>query len=90
MMAFGTIPFQPWSVVTYAVIAFASIWVSGHAKPSRWPASVPCAVIAALALQHGIRFGESASTYAGIITATVGIICWFVVPTEFRVEGQAT
>ena len=49
-----------WSVVTWAVIAFACIWVSGHAKPSRWPISIPCAVIAAITLPFGIRTGVTA------------------------------
>lgn len=89
MMTFGNMPFQPWSVITYALIAFSCIWVSGNAKPSRWPLSIPCAVIAALALQHGIRFGETASTSAGIITAIVGVICWLIVPTEFKLESEA-
>lgn len=83
-MALKIIPFQPWSVLTWAVIAFACIYVSAHARPSRWLISIPCVLIAALALQHGMRAGESQSTYAAIVTAIVGVVCWFTVPKEFE------
>jgi hypothetical protein len=91
LIVFGTVPFQFWRIVTYAAaIAVACICVSGCAKPAGWPVSIPCAVIAALALQHGIRFDDAASTGAGIITATVGVICWFTIPGEFKLLGEAT
>jgi hypothetical protein len=90
MMASAAIPFHPWTLAPYAMVAIASVWVSGHAKPSRWPIAIPSIVIAALALQHGVRTGENASTFAGIITAIVGLICWFFVPREFKVDSGAT
>jgi hypothetical protein len=34
--------------------------------------------------------GEDASTYAGIATAIVGVVCWFVVLKEFKIEHEAT
>lgn len=90
MMAFNIIPFQPWSVFAYATIAFACIWLSGHTKASSWPISIPCAVIAAIALQHGIRTEDNASIYAGISTAILGVLCWFIVPKEFSSEVETT
>jgi hypothetical protein len=88
MMASATIPFHPWTLAPYAVVAITSVWVSGHAKPSRWPIAIPCVIIAALAVQHGVRTGENASTFAGISTAIVGLICWFFVPREIKVVAE--
>jgi hypothetical protein len=90
LIAFGTVPFRFWPIAAYAgTAAGACIFVSGHAKPSGWPVSIPCAVIATPALQHGLRFDDAASTGAAIITLIAGIICWFAMADESALWSDA-
>lgn len=84
MMALNAIPSQPWSVAFYAAVAGASVFASCTVNTSRLPIALPCALIALLALQHGIRTGEDSSTYAGIATAVIGVICLWLVPLRFK------
>ena len=86
LVVLGSEPFYFDNLATHFVAAGAAIWVSASAKPSRWPIFVPCTIIAGLALQHGIRFDEMASTVASAITFAVGIACWVLVPREFQTK----
>jgi len=87
MQTFGVIPGnQPWPVVTWGLIAVATIAIAGTAMPSGIPITIPCVINALLALQYGLRLDKPASTYAGVLTAVVGLSCLFVVPKLFAIE----
>jgi hypothetical protein len=90
MQTLGVIPNnQPWPVFFWSGVAFGAIVCAGAAKPSGIPIAIPCGIVAALAPQHGLRFAEPASTYAGLLTAAIALVCLFLVPKQFTDKKQA-
>jgi hypothetical protein len=106
MQLTGAIPSgQPWLarnglVIVWTVLGITGFMIAANAKPNRWLAAVPCGIVGALMIMHGLLHTgppesrvllavANANIYGGVIMICAAVVLPLVIPRR-KLQGRGT